>query len=195
MRHHPPLVQMQTACCLLCDRVAGQLIAGRFVRNQDGPLPASKNGTLRCGHCGGNLHLQPSPPATAALAAQLLAQPSRPDEQRTPPVAYDGGTPTGAGTRVVQLSVSEIGEAPAARNSRVRDDDHALDELAASIRRHGLLQPIIVRPSGTDDLPTGPRYIVIAGSRRLRAARRANLSSVACLIRVTNADDAFVLAQ
>ena len=42
--------------------------------NQPGPLPVSKNGMLRCGHCGGNLHLQPGSPVTSVFAAQLLAQ-------------------------------------------------------------------------------------------------------------------------
>jgi hypothetical protein len=54
-------------------------------------------------------------------------------------------------------------------NPRVRFND--LEELAASIRAHGLLQPILVRPVRKD-------FELVVGARRLRAARLAGLSSV-----------------
>lgn len=54
-------------------------------------------------------------------------------------------------------------------NPRQRFDD--LEELAASIRTHGLLQPILVRPVLKD-------FELVVGARRLRAARLAGLSSV-----------------
>lgn len=60
---------------------------------------------------------------------------------------------------------------------RTRFDEQALDELAASIRAHGLIQPLIV----SED-PTGG-YELIAGERRLRAARRAGLSEVPVLVK------------
>lgn len=60
---------------------------------------------------------------------------------------------------------------------RTHFDDHALDELAASIREHGLIQPIIV----TEDASGG--YELIAGERRLRASRRAGLETVPALIK------------
>lgn len=56
-------------------------------------------------------------------------------------------------------------------------DDQALDELAASIREHGLIQPIIV----SEDADGG--YELIAGERRLRAARRAGLSEIPVLVK------------
>jgi len=52
----------------------------------------------------------------------------------------------------------------------------ALEELAASLRSHGLLQPILVRPAGLD------RYYIIAGERRYRAAQLAGFERIACLV-------------
>ena len=45
-------------------------------------------------------------------------------------------------------------------------DEEALAELAASIREHGVLQPVLVRPTADDG-----RYQLVAGERRWRAAR------------------------
>jgi ParB family chromosome partitioning protein len=53
-----------------------------------------------------------------------------------------------------------------------------LEDLTASIREHGVLQPLIVTPSDMDG-----RYVLIAGERRLEAARLAGLTSVPVLIR------------
>lgn len=55
----------------------------------------------------------------------------------------------------------------------------ALNDLAESIRRHGVMQPIVVRRlAGLDD-----RYEIIAGERRWRAARLAGLSEIPAIIR------------
>ncbi len=56
-------------------------------------------------------------------------------------------------------------------------DDAALDELAASIKAQGLIQPIVVRALGAD------RYELIAGERRWRAAQRAQLSELPALVK------------
>ena len=55
-------------------------------------------------------------------------------------------------------------------------DEAALKELAASIRAVGVLQPIIVAPSGE-------RYTIIAGERRYRASRMAELSEIPAIVR------------
>ena len=55
-------------------------------------------------------------------------------------------------------------------------DEAALNELAASIRAVGVLQPIIVSPSGE-------RYTIIAGERRYRASRLAELSEIPAIVR------------
>jgi ParB family chromosome partitioning protein len=56
-------------------------------------------------------------------------------------------------------------------------DETAIEELAASIRRHGILQPLLVSEDGQD------RYLIITGERRWRAARRAGLRAVPAVIR------------
>ena len=56
-------------------------------------------------------------------------------------------------------------------------DEAALDELAESIRRHGLLQPITVTPLG------GDAYAIVAGERRWRAVQRARLDTIPVVIR------------
>jgi len=68
---------------------------------------------------------------------------------------------------------------------RTHFDDQALEELAASIRKLGIVQPLTVR-----EISTG-RYQLIAGERRLRAARMAGLSHVPAYIRT--ADDQAML--
>jgi ParB family chromosome partitioning protein len=60
---------------------------------------------------------------------------------------------------------------------RVEFDDAQLEELANSIKAHGLIQPIIVRPIGND------QYRIVAGERRYRAAQRAKLTEVPVVIR------------
>jgi len=56
-------------------------------------------------------------------------------------------------------------------------DETAMEELAESIRKHGVLQPLLV----SED--SGGRYVVIAGERRWRAARAAGLRTVPAVIR------------
>jgi ParB family chromosome partitioning protein len=63
---------------------------------------------------------------------------------------------------------------------RTRMDEGALNELAASIKAQGLMQPILVRPVGQ----TGSdKYEIIAGERRFRAAQLAGLSEVPVLVK------------
>jgi ParB family chromosome partitioning protein len=66
---------------------------------------------------------------------------------------------------------------PGKYQPRTQMDAASLEELAASIRVQGLMQPILVRPVGDD------RYEIIAGERRWRAAQMAGLSEVSTLIR------------
>ncbi len=66
---------------------------------------------------------------------------------------------------------------PGKYQPRTRMDANSLEELAASIRVQGLMQPILVRPINEE------RYEIIAGERRWRAAQMAGLSEVSTLIR------------
>lgn len=82
-----------------------------------------------------------------------------------------GGSEENAAT----LPLSDI--EPDKEQPRKKFDDEALNELASSIAEHGVLQPIVVRPS-----PTGG-YIIVAGERRWRAARLAGLVEIPAVIR------------
>lgn len=60
--------------------------------------------------------------------------------------------------------------------------DPSIDELAESIRKHGLLQPIIAEPASDGD------YIIVAGERRFRAAGRAGLAEVPVIVRSVSSE-------
>ena len=73
---------------------------------------------------------------------------------------------------------------------RTRMDAASLDELAASIRAQGLMQPILVRPLGD----ASDRYEIVAGERRWRAAQIAGLTEVPTLIREIPDESALAMA-
>ena len=93
------------------------------------------------------------------------------------------GAPDGSG--LLELPIDRI----SGMESQPRNAFHpaALEELAASIRESGVLQPLLVSREGD-------RYRVIAGERRLRAARLAGLASVPVIVRQATPEDAFLLA-
>lgn len=70
--------------------------------------------------------------------------------------------------------------APSQLNPRKRFDPDSLQELADSIRTIGLLEPIVVRHAPDTRTGDGPRYIIIAGERRWRAAQLAGVERVPC---------------
>lgn len=90
--------------------------------------------------------------------------------------ARDGG---GTGTGLQEISVSSIDPNP--NQPRNHFDEDSLAELSASIKAIGLLQPVLVRPSSTPD-----RFELIAGERRWRASKRAGLSTIPAIVRVTD---------
>src|SRR6266852_5905527 len=71
---------------------------------------------------------------------------------------------------------------------RTKMDDSSLEELAASIRTQGLMQPILARPIGNN------RYEIIAGERRWRAAKIAGLAEVPALVRDVPDSSALAMA-
>ena len=70
---------------------------------------------------------------------------------------------------------------PGKYQPRTRMDEKSLQELAASIKAQGLMQPLLVRPVG--NLQGRDQYELIAGERRWRAAQMAGLSEVPVLVR------------
>lgn len=93
---------------------------------------------------------------------------------------------TGEAENASELSVNDI--TPDRNQPRHAFDDAALEELAASIREHGVLQPILVRP-----IPEGG-YRIVAGERRWRAAKKAGLSMIPALVRPLTESDAVAIA-
>src|SRR5690606_30253291 len=78
--------------------------------------------------------------------------------------------------------------APNPRNPRRNFAEPELADLAQSIREHGIVQPVVVRPSA------GGRYEIIAGERRWRAAQRAGLTEIPVIIRDVDDRTALELA-
>ena len=76
------------------------------------------------------------------------------------------------------IEIPADGIIPNPHQPRQKHDDEQLKELADSIREHGILQPLIVSKEDFSD-----HYTLIAGERRLRAARLAGLQNVPVLIR------------
>jgi len=103
--------------------------------------------------------------------------PSSTSKQTLP--ATDGG--------VLQLATDVIVRNP--RQPRKSEfDEKDLNELAISIREHGIIQPLIVSQG------EGERYILIAGERRLRAAKKVGLRTVPAIVRQANDRELLELA-
>lgn len=111
-----------------------------------------------------------------------------------------GGLGRGFDALFVDNSVEELAEEKGVVTLRLNDiepnknqprqvfDDDALSELADSIREHGVLQPLIVRP-----LSDGS-YQLVAGERRWRASRLAGLSEVPVIVRALTDSEVAVIA-
>ncbi len=88
-------------------------------------------------------------------------------------------------SQLVELKLTEV----------VRDEDQprkefrpeALEELAASIKEHGVLQPIVV-------VKVGEKYQIVAGERRWRAARLAKLETIPAIVRTLDAQNKLELS-
>jgi len=89
------------------------------------------------------------------------------------------------GRSLLMLPVEAIERNP--NQPRKRFEEAKLEELAASIREHGIVEPILVRKEGG-------RYRIVAGERRWRAAQRAGLGQVPAVVREASEREAFELA-
>ena len=86
---------------------------------------------------------------------------------------------------IVELSLSELRANP--YQPRKNFDDDALNELAASIKEHGVFQPIIVKKSIKG-------YEIIAGERRVRASKLAGLTTIPAIIKDFSDDEMMQIA-
>lgn len=99
------------------------------------------------------------------------------------PVSPSG---TGGATGVQQVAVDAIKMNP--RQPRVHFSQEELNELAASIREHGVIQPLIVSPNGDGT------FVLIAGERRWHASQRAGLKTVPVITRQANNQELLEIA-
>jgi ParB family chromosome partitioning protein len=104
------------------------------------------------------------------------------DGDATPPEA---GSPSSL--PVAQLQAGKY-------QPRTRMDEGALNELAASIKTQGIMQPVLVRPVGQDGATGAIRYEIIAGERRYRAAQLAGLDQIPVLVREVDDQAAAAMA-
>ena len=81
---------------------------------------------------------------------------------------------------VEELPIDRIDPNP--YQPRKHFDEARLEELAASIREHGLLQPVVV-------VPRGDRYLLVAGERRLRAHKLAKLATIRAIVADVDFDE------
>lgn len=120
----------------------------------------------------------------------LIPPPRQRDAEPTPASASSSsGEPVediGGAVTVREIPIVSITANP--RQPRSVFDEDAIADLASSIRIHGVLQPILVRSLG------GEGYELIAGERRLRAARLAGLEQIPALVKQSEDDDSLVLA-
>ncbi|ESY01612.1 chromosome partitioning protein ParB [Mesorhizobium sp. LNJC399B00] len=109
--------------------------------------------------------------------AALIGEIDRPAVAEKPSLNADGKVP------IEFLS-------PNPKNPRRHFGDADLTDLAQSIREHGVVQPVVARPSPTQ----AGRYEIIAGERRWRAAQRAGLTEIPIIVRDVNDRTALELA-
>ncbi|MCL4274739.1 MAG: ParB/RepB/Spo0J family partition protein [Anaerolineales bacterium] len=95
-------------------------------------------------------------------------------------------SPSGTGGGVQQVAVDAIKMNP--RQPRVHFSQEELNELAASIREHGVIQPLIVSPNGDGT------FVLIAGERRWHASQRAGLRTVPVITRQANNQELLEIA-
>jgi ParB family chromosome partitioning protein len=118
-----------------------------------------------------------------AAAARRLSE-----DRELPPAIVSLLSPDGPtrsiGVRIVHIERIE----PNPEQPRLVFEQEALDELAASIREHGVLQPILVRPLGPNT------YQIVAGERRWRASKQAGLATIPALIEEIDDDTALEIA-
>ena len=121
-------------------------------------------------------------PDFRAYAARRLSEERELSPSIVSLLSAEGGRTTG----VRNVPLDRIEANP--ENPRLVFEESALEELAASIREHGVLQPVLVRPLGPN------QFQLVAGERRWRAAKIAGLAAIPALVEDLDDDVALEIA-
>ena len=105
-------------------------------------------------------------------------------------VVLGGGSAVAVDVGAVYREIDPSAIDPNPRQPRQAFDEEALAELVHSIREFGLMQPIVVRAAPVPS-PGRPRYQLVMGERRWRAAQQAGLATIPAIVRET-ADDSML---
>lgn len=111
----------------------------------------------------------------AAAEASTAKTPAKAEEKEEAPVA--GG--------ITYIDINDI--KPNENQPRKTFDEEKLEELAASIAEHGLIQPVVLRKAGKG-------YEIVAGERRWRAARKIGIKELPCIIKELTDEENMLLA-
>jgi len=106
-------------------------------------------------------------------------------------VVLGGPAPEASSVGAVYQEIAPSKIDPNPRQPRQVFDEEALAELVHSIREFGLMQPIVVRVAPGDEGGDSPRYQLVMGERRLRAAQQAGVATIPAIVRET-ADDSML---
>jgi ParB/RepB/Spo0J family partition protein len=121
-------------------------------------------------------------PDFRAYAARRLSE----ERDLSPSIVSLLSAETGKTAGVRNVPIDRIEPNP--ENPRQVFDESALQELAASIREHGVLQPVLIRPRGPN------QFQLVAGERRWRAARLAAIATIPSLVEDLDDDVALEIA-
>ena len=147
--------------------------------------------------------ISPAPLAPAPLAPAPLAKPKEQDAAAKKSKSKPGSG-AAAASQAADQNASPVGEVRYLELGQIEPNpfqprqvwsETELDDLADSLREHGVLQPVLVRPLPNDKGNTGEvQFQLIAGERRWRAAARAGLGLIPAIVREVDDRSALELA-
>ena len=114
----------------------------------------------------------------SVVERKVATPPKAPSKQETSRTGHDGNTD-------IEIAINRIEPNPDQPRTNFKKEE--LEELSESIKKNGLLQPILVRPVGN-------RYQIIAGERRWQACKLAGLARVPVRIKEADDDETIILA-
>lgn len=121
-------------------------------------------------------------PVSASPVSSGVSVPAKSEPEKDSEKSFSASIPA---TSASEIAIDNI--TPNPHQPRLHFDEAKLSELAQSIKEHGVLQPLLVSKAGE-------KYELIAGERRLQAAKRAGLTSVPAVVRAVGEQEKLELA-